>query len=137
MAALALTEQGATAAVLTPASIVVTGASENSNKVGDRPVDYRKRFGYTGAIYPVNPLLREVQGLRCYANMAALRQAPGLAIIAASGEAVERAVGECAARGGRTTIVLSSGFSKPVKTDGGSEPSAGLQPVRRGLGLEV
>jgi acyl-CoA synthetase (NDP forming) len=107
-----LAKKTAISAALTPASVAIIGASENSNKVGGRPVDYLKRFGYSGAIYPVNPSREAVQGLRCYPNVASLPQVPDLAIIAVAGEGVAQAVSECAAMGVRTAIVLSSGFGE-------------------------
>jgi acyl-CoA synthetase (NDP forming) len=51
---------------LDPGSIAIIGASENSNKIGGRPLFYLGKSGYTGRIFPVNPARREVQGHVCY-----------------------------------------------------------------------
>ena len=40
---------------LNPASVAIVGASDNPHKVGGRPILYLKRYGYRGAIYPINP----------------------------------------------------------------------------------
>src|SRR5438105_3854759 len=77
----------ALAAALTPKSIAIIGASDNKNKVGGRPVDYLQRFGYSGKIYPINPARASVQGMPCYPDVAALPEAPDLAIVAVAGEA--------------------------------------------------
>lgn len=52
----------AVAAALAPKSVAIIGASDNPNKVGGRPVDYLKRFGFRGHIYPINPA-RDALGL--------------------------------------------------------------------------
>ena len=70
------------------------------------------RFGYRGGIYPVNPARASVQGLACYESVAALPETPELAVVAVAGEGVARAVRECAARGVRTAVILSSGFAE-------------------------
>src|ERR1700694_4464637 len=102
----------ALSAALQPKSVAIIGASDNKNKVGGRPVDYLKRFGYGGNIYPVNPTREMVQGLRCYPNVASLPEAPDLAIVALAGDGVADAIRECAARGVRVAIILSSGFGE-------------------------
>src|SRR5207237_493067 len=40
---------------LNPASVAIIGASDNPHKVGGRPLLYLQRYGYRGAIYPINP----------------------------------------------------------------------------------
>ena len=51
---------------LNPASVAIIGASDNPHKVGGRPILYLKRYGYRGAIYPINPARSTVQGLRAF-----------------------------------------------------------------------
>ena len=71
-------------ALIDPRSVAIIGASENPNKIGGRPIHYMRRFGYAGAIYPINPNRDELQGLPCYGSLAALPAAPELAIIVVS-----------------------------------------------------
>ena len=73
-------------AILRPRSIAIVGASQDPTKIGGRPVQLLQRFGFPGAIYPVNPRATEVQGLPAFASLAALPQAPDLAIIAVAAE---------------------------------------------------
>ena len=87
-------------ALIDPRSVAIIGASENPNKIGGRPIHYMRRFGYGGAIYPINPNRDELQGLPCYGSLAALPAAPELAIIVVSGDAAVDAVIR-AARTGR------------------------------------
>jgi acyl-CoA synthetase (NDP forming) len=99
-------------AALAPRSVAVIGASDNPHKVGGRPILYLKRYGYRGAVYPVNPGRATVQGLRAYGAVAELPEAPELAIVAVAGDEAVRAVEACAARGVKVAVVMASGFGE-------------------------
>ena len=71
-----------------------------------------KRYGYKGAIYPINPGRAEVQGLKAYAAIGDVPEAPELAVIAVAGDEAVRAVEECAARGVKVAVVMTSGFGE-------------------------
>ena len=49
------------AAALNPKSVAIVGASDNPHKVGGRPILFLKRYGFRGAIYPINPARTTVQ----------------------------------------------------------------------------
>jgi len=99
-------------ALMQPRSIAIIGASQDATKIGGRPVDLLRRYGYAGKIYPVNPKAALVQGLQAYASVDALPEAPDLAIIAVDAEKAPEAVEQCAARGVRSVVVFSSGFAE-------------------------
>ncbi|MEK7319219.1 MAG: CoA-binding protein, partial [Pseudomonadota bacterium] len=46
--------------LLNPASIAIIGASDNPGRIGGMPIDLLVRFGYAGAVYPVNPKYENV-----------------------------------------------------------------------------
>ena len=52
----------------------VVGATDNQDKYGDQIVKNLKGRGYE--VYPVNPKLKEVEGLTCYAALADLPVKP-------------------------------------------------------------
>jgi acyl-CoA synthetase (NDP forming) len=95
-----------------PRSIAIIGASQDATKIGGRPVELLRRYGYAGEIYPVNPKASVVQGFQAYASLAEVPQAPDLAIIAVDAEKAPDAVEQCAARGVRSVVVFSSGFAE-------------------------
>ncbi|MCK1512428.1 acetate--CoA ligase family protein [Bradyrhizobium sp. 190] len=99
-------------ALMAPRSIAIIGASQDATKIGGRPVDLLRRYGYAGRIYPVNPKASMVQGLQAYASLDELPEAPDLAIIAVDAEKVPEAVEQCAGRGVRSVVVFSSGFAE-------------------------
>ena len=97
---------------LAPRSVAVIGASDNPHKVGGRPIMYLQRYGFRGPIYPVNPGRATVQGLRAFARLEDLPEAPELAIVAVAGDEAVRAVQSCAARGVKVAVVMASGFGE-------------------------
>jgi len=97
---------------LSPRSVAVIGASDNPHKVGGRPILYLQRYGYRGAIYPVNPGRATVQGLRAFPRLEDLPEPPELAIVAVAGEEAVRAVQSCAALGVKVAVVMASGFGE-------------------------
>ncbi len=97
---------------LSPRSVAVIGASDNPHKVGGRPILYMQRYGFRGAIYPVNPGRATVQGLRAFARLEDLPESPELVIVAVAGDEAVRAVESCAARGVKVAVVMASGFGE-------------------------
>lgn len=120
---------------LAPRSIAVIGASENPHKVGGRPLLYLQRYGFRGAIYPVNPARASVQGLRAFARVEDLPEAPELAIVAVAGEEAVRAVQACAAKGVRVAVVMASGFGETG--DEGLRVQQGLVETARRAGMRL
>jgi acyl-CoA synthetase (NDP forming) len=99
-------------AIFAPRSIAIIGASQDPTKIGGRPVELLRRFGFPGVIYPVNPRAVEVQGLPAFSSVAALPEAPDLAIIAVAAEAAPAALDACAAKGVKAAVIFSSGFAE-------------------------
>ncbi|MBS0339055.1 MAG: acetate--CoA ligase family protein [Proteobacteria bacterium] len=93
-------------------AVAVIGASDDITKIGGRPVQLLRKYGYAGAIYPINPKGGTIQGLQAYASILETPTAPDLAILAVPAQAALQAVRDCASRGVRGVIVLSSGFAE-------------------------
>lgn len=94
-----------------PRNVAVIGASSDANRIGGRPVAYSKR-AFRGAIYPVNPNQKEIQGLPAYAS---IRDVPGeidQAIIAVPAKAAMQAADDCIAKGVKAAVMFSSGFAE-------------------------
>ncbi|GGF79275.1 6-carboxyhexanoate--CoA ligase [Paracoccus acridae] len=92
--------------------IAIVGASDDITKIGGRPIHLLKKYGYRGPIYPVNPRGGEIQGLTAYPSVRDLPTAPDLAILVVPATATADALRDCAARGVRGAVVLSSGFGE-------------------------
>lgn len=122
-------------ALFKPRSIAIFGASEDVTKIGGRPLQFLQKYGYRGAIYPINRKGGTVQSLQAYANVADLPEAPELAVMAVPPESVLEAVKDCAARGVRAVVILSSGFSE--MGEAGSRLQAQIGQVARSSGMRV
>ncbi|KAA0594860.1 acyl-CoA synthetase (NDP forming) [Azospirillum lipoferum] len=98
--------------LFTPRSVAVIGASADAGKTAGRPVAYLRKHGFTGAIYPVNPRVDSIGGLRCYPDIASLPEAPDVAMICLGAERANQAVRELAEKGAAAAIVLASGYGE-------------------------
>ena len=63
-------------ALLHPASVALYGASDDVDKMGGRPVQFLKRTGFAGRIYPINPRRDELQGLKAWPSLQSLPEVP-------------------------------------------------------------
>ena len=100
-------------AVFRPSSIALIGASETPTKlITYRPIEYLRRYGYAGEIYPVNPKYESVQGLPAYASVRDVPAPPEMVIVALPRQHVLAALEECAEVGTKIAIVYSSGFAE-------------------------
>jgi acyl-CoA synthetase (NDP forming) len=97
---------------LNPSSIAIIGASDNPHKVGGRPLLFLGKYGYRGAVYPVNPVRASVQGLPAFPRIEDLPGVPDLAIVAVAGDEAMSAVTTCAVRGVKVAVVMTSGFGE-------------------------
>lgn len=115
--------------LLKPRSVAIVGASADAAKLTGRPLVYLEKYGFTGAIYPVNPRVEAIGGHRCYPDMAALPEAPDVGLVLLGAGRVVEAVRALAARGTAAAIVLASGFG-----ESGAEGRARQVELRRAAG---
>ena len=92
--------------------IAIVGASDDITKIGGRPIYFLRKYGYKGKIYPVNPRGGTIQDLTAYASVGELPDCPDMAVLAVPASATVQALQDCAARGVRGVVVLSSGFAE-------------------------
>jgi len=115
--------------LLRPRSVAIVGASADTAKLTGRPLAYLEKYGFTGAVYPVNPRVEAIGSHRCYADIATLPEAPDAAIVLLGADRVIDAVRALAARGTASAIVLASGFG-----ESGAEGSSRQEQLRRAAG---
>jgi acyl-CoA synthetase (NDP forming) len=95
-----------------PRSIAVIGASTDPKKTAGRPIAYLQKHHFKGKIYPINPRVEEVAGLKCYPDIESLPETPDVAIVMVGTEKTLSAVKELAAIGTPAAIILTSGFAE-------------------------
>jgi acyl-CoA synthetase (NDP forming) len=122
-------------AVFNPRSIAIFGASDDVTKIGGRPLQFLLKYGYGGAIYPINRKGGTVQSLPAYASVRDVPEVPELAVLAVPPQGVLEAVQDCAQRGVRAAVVLSSGFSEMGEE--GARLQAQIGTVARESGMRV
>jgi acetate---CoA ligase (ADP-forming) len=98
--------------VLAPRSVAVIGASRDPKKIGGAIVANLRRDGFKGAIYPINPGVAEVLGLKCYPNVGAVGVSVDLAVIAVPPHSVEAEIANCARAGVHAVVVITAGFAE-------------------------
>lgn len=106
-----------------PRSMAVVGASEQTTKIGGIPLDYLRRFGYGGPLYPVNPRARTVQGLSAHESLRAIGAPVDMAIVAVPQAQVAAVLDDAAAAGVRTLVLFSSGYAE-VGAEGAAQQQA-------------
>jgi acyl-CoA synthetase (NDP forming) len=94
-------------ALFQPNSIAVVGASEKPT-IGRRLIASLDRFGFSGPIFPVNPNYPTVLGRRCYADIAALPEAPDVTAFCVGYERVLEPLSAAAQRGVRAAVIMTA-----------------------------
>ncbi|MEX2642867.1 MAG: CoA-binding protein, partial [Acetobacterales bacterium] len=121
-------------AAFRPRSVCFIGVSGDPKKTSGTPLRYLVRHGYEGAVYPVNPKYDEIEGLKCYPDVASLPEAPDCAFISLPAAAVPDAVEEAGKKGVRSAVILSSGFEE---TEGGASHAERLREAANRHGVAV
>jgi len=100
-----------------PRSIAVIGASRYPRKVGYEILENIIKYGFKGAIYPVNPKATEILGLKCYPSIKNVPDEVDLAIICIPAPIVPTIVKECGEKGVKVLAIISSGFREIGNTE--------------------
>src|SRR3954467_8283358 len=87
------------ARLFAPRSVALVGATDHPTSFGGRVFQQMSNFGFPGAIYPVNPRLKEINGLKCYASLKDLPQVPDHVGIIVSADRAFDVLADCAALG--------------------------------------
>jgi acyl-CoA synthetase (NDP forming) len=99
-------------ALMNPTSIALVGASDDIAKTAGRPLQFLRRAGFSGKVYPINPNRPTVQGERAWPNLTSLPEVPEHVFVLTPTESVLATVEECARLGVKVVTVLASGFSE-------------------------
>jgi acetyl coenzyme A synthetase (ADP forming)-like protein len=132
-------EQQATAqsihALLHPRAVAVVGASQRAGSIGAALLSNLQRYGFTGAVYPVNPRATSLAGLPAYPTVQAIGAPVDVALIAVPAAAVEAAIQDCAQAGVHSVVVISAGFAEV--SEAGRHTEAQLRHLVRSAGMRM
>lgn len=121
--------------LLYPQSIALVGASDDVKKTGGRPLQFLRRAGFAGTIYPINPNRAQVQGEQAWPSLAALPHVPDHVFVLSPTETVIDTVKECARLGVKLVTILASGFSESGPE--GVQREEALREIARTTSLRI
>ncbi|MEU9835539.1 bifunctional GNAT family N-acetyltransferase/acetate--CoA ligase family protein [Streptosporangium sp. NPDC048047] len=121
--------------LLSPRSVAVVGAGREPGGVGQTVLRNLLAADFTGPVYPVHREARAVAGVRAYPGVTAIDGEVDLAVLAVPAEGVIEVVKECAEKGVRGLIVVSSGFGETGPE--GRARQDELVRIARAYGLRV
>jgi acyl-CoA synthetase (NDP forming) len=99
-------------------SVAVVGATRPEESGFSGMFGCMRNFGYQGRLYPVNPKLDEIDGLKAYPNLTSLPESVDLVIISIPGPLVPDILKECITTGNKNIHIFSSGFKESGEEEG-------------------
>jgi acetyltransferase len=93
-----------------PRTIAIVGASLRECSLGRAILHNVTGGGFAGPIHLVNPDHPEIDGVKAFASIAALPEAPDLAVIAVPPAAVPETVAAAAAKGVASAVIITAGL---------------------------
>ncbi|MFC0861497.1 GNAT family N-acetyltransferase [Sphaerimonospora cavernae] len=123
------------ARLLTPESVAVIGASRDPGGIGQTVLRNLLAADFTGPVYPVHRQVRAVAGVRAYRSVSAIDGEVDLAVLAVPAEGVLELVEECAEKGVKGLVVVSSGFGETGIEGRGRQEE--LVRIARAYGMRV
>ena len=101
--------------LLQPRSVVVIGASRRKGSVGRAVFDNITQFGFAGSVYAVNAAAgpdERIGEAPAFRSVEELPETPDLAVIAVPAPHVAEVASQCAARGIRAVVVITSALDE-------------------------
>ena len=117
-------------AILRPRSVAVIGASRRPDTIGHEVLANILRYGFTGAVFPVNPNAGVVHSIKCYPSVDVIPDPVDLAVIVVPKDHVPDVAEACGRKGVRGLVVISAGF-KEVGEAGAAAERRLMEIVRR------
>jgi len=93
-----------------PKAVALIGASAKELSIGNVIIKNLLHYGYKGPIYPVNPKVDEIRGLKAYSSIMDIPGEVDLAHIVIPPPFVPEEVENCGKKGVRAIIVNTAGF---------------------------
>jgi len=105
-------------AMLAPGSIAIIGAKRAPDDSWQNLMGIIKNFGYQGRLYPINPGVDEIEGLKAYPDLLSLPEKVDLVIISIPAPRVPAALEDCIASGNRNVHIFTAGFKETGEEEG-------------------
>lgn len=99
-------------AIFNPKSIAVIGASRKPGTIGNQVVKNLVEGGYEGELYPINPGAAEICARKAYPTINDVPGEVDVAVFCVPEKAVLDVARDCAKKGVKGFVVITSGFSE-------------------------
>ena len=116
--------------IFRPARIAVVGASRTPSTIGHQIVANLLRYGFQGAVFPVNPKAATIHSIAAFPTVSKIPDPVDLAVITVPKEVVLDVAEECGAAGVKALVVISAGF-REVGPEGAERERQLVEIVRR------
>jgi len=93
-----------------PRSVAVIGASPRAGSLGLTFLHNLVQGGFAGAVHPVNPLHREIEGRACFSSISKLPEVPDLVVVAVPPSSVPGVIEEAGRCGVAAAVIATSGL---------------------------
>lgn len=99
-------------------SVAVVGATRPKEDGFAGMYGCMRDYGYAGKLYPVNPKLNDIAGVKAYPNLTSLPEPVDLIIVTVPAPFVPDVLRECVATGNKTVHIFTSGFKESGEDEG-------------------
>jgi acetyl coenzyme A synthetase (ADP forming)-like protein len=121
--------------ILKPRSVAVIGASRRADTIGHEILANIVKYGFTGAVYPVNPNAASIHSIKAYPSVSDIPDPVDLAVIVVPKNHVPAVAESCARKGVRGLVVISAGFREVGEA--GAEAERRLVDIVRRSGMRM
>ena len=115
--------------LLNPRSVVVAGAGRRPGSIGRTVLLNIRDAGFAGRLYAVSPGGGDIEGIACLPSVAALPEAPDLAVVTVPAARVGEVARECGIRGVKSLAVVTAGLT--------TAEESGLMEATRRAGMRL
>ena len=123
-------------ALFHPRAVAVIGASDDTVKHGYIVLTNIRDTGFKGGIYGISHRLKDVDGIPCFPDFAAIPEQVDTAFLAIPAKAAVQAVRDCARAGLKAVIVGSAGYAESLDA-GGLERQQELRLIAHEEGIRI
>jgi len=99
-------------ALFKPKAVAVIGASAKELHIGNRIIKNLLDFGFKGPIYPINPRVDEIRGVKAYKSILDVPTDVDVVHMVIPAPSVPQAIEECGKKGTKFVILNGGGFAE-------------------------
>ncbi|MBK8738395.1 MAG: CoA-binding protein [Betaproteobacteria bacterium] len=107
------------ARLLEPRSVALVGASADPKKISGMMVEFLRKSGFAGRVYPINPRYEAINDWPCYASVDALPETVDVVVVAVPVAIAFEALEQAARRGVPFVVLMTGGFGEGTSGEEG------------------